>query len=455
MAAADTRRSTQAPVCPALFIGASASGQGKTTVTAALARCVRRAGGVVRVFKAGPDYLDPQILAAAAGHAVEPLDLWMAGADYCAQRLHEAACEADLILVEGAMGLYDGTPSSADFAAAFGLPVALVLDCKGMAQTVGALASGLRDARGDLAFTGLVANGVGSARHADLIAEAMPVDLDLLARLPRDPATALPHRHLGLVQPDEQGDDLMPILDAAADAIAGTALVDAPRPVAFGARPAAVPRRLLVGQRIGVARDAAFSFVYAANERLLTDMGATLVAFSPLTDTALPAVDALWLPGGYPELHASELAANEAMRAALHAFHAAGGAILAECGGMLYLQDTLTQLAGPTHTMMGLIPGAGIMRDRGGCQGMQTAPLPEGEIRAHAHHRSRTDNGATPIAHGRRQRHPAPGEAIVRSGGLTATYLHLFFASNPTAVAALFGRSTTAVSASPAAINSC
>lgn len=448
-------RSNQAPSCPALFLGASASGQGKTTVTAALARYMQRAGGGVRVFKAGPDYLDPQILAAAAGHDVEPLDLWMAGEDYCAQRLHEAARQADLILVEGAMGLYDGTPSSADFAATFGLPVALVLDCKGMAQTVGALAAGLRDARSDLSFAGLLANGVGSARHADLIAESMPPDLDLLGALPRDPATALPHRHLGLVQPDEQGDGLMPIFDAAADAIANTALVDAPRPVTFAARPAAVPPRLLAGQRIGVARDAAFSFVYGANERLLTDMGATLVGFSPLADAALPAVDALWLPGGYPELHAQALAANTAMRAALRDFHTAGGAILAECGGMLYLQDTLTELDGTTHAMMGLIPGAGVMRAKGGCQGMQTAPLPEGEIRAHAHHRSRTDNGAAPIAHGRRQRHPAPGEAIVRCGGLTATYLHLFFASNPAAIAALFGRAATADSAPPVAVDSC
>jgi len=442
---ADSRReSRDAPICPALFVGASASGQGKTTVTAALARYYNRTGRVVRVFKAGPDYLDPQILAVAAGQDVEPLDLWMAGEAYCAQRLHEAARDADLILVEGAMGLYDGTPSSADFAAAFGLPVALVLDCKGMAQTVGALASGLRAARSDLVFAGLVANGVGSARHADLIAESLPPDLDFLGALPRSQATALPHRHLGLVQPDEQGDDLMPILDAAADAIADTPLVHAARPVMFEARPAAVPSRLLAGQRIGIARDAAFSFVYAANERLLADMGATLVPFSPLADRALPPVDALWLPGGYPELYAAELSANDAMRAALHEFHACGGAILAECGGMLYLQDTLTELTGPTHAMMGLIPGAGVMRDKGGCQGMQTAPLPEGDIRAHAHHRSRTDDGATPIAYGRRQRHPAPGEAIVRCDGLTATYLHLFFASNPAAVAALFGVSAAA-----------
>ncbi|MGN8157978.1 cobyrinate a,c-diamide synthase [Salinisphaera sp. SWV1] len=434
MSAAGATRS-----CPALCIAAPASGQGKTTVTAGLARAARRRGQRVAVFKTGPDYLDPAILAAAAGAPVEPLDLWMAEPDYCAQRLYEAAGEADLILVEGAMGLYDGTPSSADFAAAFGLPVALVLDCKGMAQTAGALVAGLQQARADLAFAGLVANSVGSTRHAALVAEALPAATALLARLPRDTAMALPHRHLGLVSPAEQGETIDTALEAVADHIDGSDLLAAAQPVAFEARPAAVPGPWLADKTIGIARDAAFSFAYASNERLLTAMGARLTYFSPLTDRALPAVDALWLPGGYPELHAAELAANTAMHAALRAFHARGKPMLAECGGMLYVQESLTELDGRRHRMVGLIAGAGRMRNKGGCQGMQTAPLPEGGIRAHAHHRSITEGGAQPLAHGRRQRHPAPGEAIVRDRRLTATYLHLFFGSNPAAIARLFG----------------
>lgn len=429
--------------CPALFIGASASGQGKTTVTAALARAARRRGQKVAVFKTGPDYLDPRILAAASEHAVEPLDLWMAGEDYCGERLYETAGEVDLILVEGVMGFHDGTPSSADFAAIFNLPVALVMDCQGMAQTAGAIALGLAARRDDADCVGLVANGVGSDRHAGLVEESLSAELPLLATLPRDEAIALPRRHLGLVTPEEQPDTLMAALDAAAARIEGSALLDAAREVAFTPRPAAVPEPLLQGRRIGVARDAAFSFAYAANEQLLQVMGAELTYFSPIADAGLPEVDALWLPGGYPELHAGELAANDTMRAALHEFHNAGGPMLAECGGMLYLQNSLTLLDGETHRMMGLLPGDGRMRDRGGCQGMQTAPLPEGDIRAHAHHRTATDNGAPPIAHGRRQRHPAPGEAIVRDRRLTATYLHLFFASNPEATAALFGAASS------------
>ncbi|RJS95120.1 cobyrinate a,c-diamide synthase [Salinisphaera sp. Q1T1-3] len=430
---------TAQQTCAALMIAAPASGQGKTTVTAGLARLLTRRGRRVAVFKTGPDYLDPQILAAAADTPVEPLDLWMAGPDYCGQRLAEAAAEADVILVEGAMGLYDGDPSSADLAATFGLPVALVFDCKGMAQTVGALARGLADARVDLRVTGVFGNGIGSARHADLIADSLPEDMAWLGTLARDAHLALPHRHLGLVGPDEPGSEVSARLDAIADALEPGALESAARHVRFPVRPAAVPSRWLAGHRIGIARDAAFSFVYAANERLLAAMGATLVHFSPLSDHELPDVDALWLPGGYPELHGAALAGNTAMRGALASFHAADRPILAECGGMLYLQQSLTMLDGTTHRMMALLPGTARMRDRGGCQGMQTAPLPEGEIRGHAHHRSMSEGQAAPIAHGRRARHPAPGEAIIRDRALTATYLHLFFASNPLAVARLFG----------------
>ncbi len=431
-----------ATACPALLVAGLASGQGKTTVTAALARHYRRAQKRVRVFKTGPDYLDPQILEAASGAPVEPLDLWMAGEDYCAQVLHEAARDADLILVEGAMGVYDGDPSSADFAVRFGLPVALVVDCKGMAQTAAAIAAGVVRWRPELTCAGLVANRVGSDRHTGLVADALPSGIPLLASLARDAAIELPQRHLGLVQPDEQG-GLEDRLDAAADRVGESMLATAPSRVEFGGRPSAVPPRLLAGRRIAVARDEAFSFIYAANIRLLQDMGAQVCSFSPLCDSALPAADALWLPGGYPELYADRLAGNRAMKRALQAFHAAGRPILAECGGMLYLQETLTGLDDDCHPMAGLLPGHGKMRTKGGCQGMQTAPLPEGEVRAHAHHRSRSEATLQPLARGRRQNHPAPGEAIVRDGRLTATYLHLFFPSNPQAIAQLLGAEAT------------
>ena len=168
--------------CPALFLSAPASGQGKTTITAAIARMLRRQGKVVRVFKTGPDYLDPQILEQASGQPVEQIDLWMAGDAWCRNKLFAAAQVADLILIEGAMGMFDGEPSSADLAASFGIPVVVVIDVKGMAQTAAAVAVGLAHYRSDVKVVGLIANKCGSQRHRQLIEAALPVNLPLLAR---------------------------------------------------------------------------------------------------------------------------------------------------------------------------------------------------------------------------------------------------------------------------------
>lgn len=434
--------------CPALFIAAPSSGQGKTTVTAAMARYFCRQGLQVRVFKTGPDYLDPQILEQASGHPVVQLDLWMAGLDWCRQQLFDAACEADLILVEGAMGLFDGEPSSADLAATFGLPVALLMDVKGMAQTAAAIATGLARYRPDIQVTGLIANNCGSERHAQLIRDALPAELPLLAVLARRDDVALPERHLGLVQASEVREELESRLERGADWLAAAGELSLPNPVIFS-RPTAWPPqplpRLLQGKTIAVARDAAFSFIYAANLECLQQLGARLVFFSPLEDRALPPADALWLPGGYPELHAAQLAGNTGMLTAIDQFFLTGKPILAECGGMLYCLETLTDLEGDTFMMLGLLDGHGAMRGKRGCQGMQMAVLPEGDIHGHSHHRSRTEQTPRALAWARRQRHPANGEAIYRERGLTASYLHLFFPSNPAAVAQLFTCPATAV----------
>ena len=425
-------------LCPALFLSAPASGQGKTTITAGLSRYFKNQGKTVRVFKTGPDYLDPQILEQASGQAVEPLDLWMAGENDCKHKLYEAAKVADLILVEGAMGMFDGSPSSADLAATFGIPIAIVMDVKGMAQTAAALASGLANFRDDYQVAGLIANNCGSERHSQLIRDALPESLPLIAALPRTPEVTLPERHLGLVQASEIRDELEQCIERAAVWVQDAGLTQLPAPVAFNPTEITAPAKLLTGVRIGIAKDEAFSFIYAANTKLLEDMGAECHYFSPLYDSSLPEVDALWLPGGYPELHATKLAENASMALAIREFFESDKPILAECGGFLYTMETLTNLEGDVYPMLGLLQGHGAMRGRSGCQGMQTAVLPEGDVRAHAHHRSRSESTPEPIGHGRRQRHPAPGEAIYRERGLTATYLHLFFPSNAEATAQLF-----------------
>ena len=429
--------------CPALFLSAPASGEGKTTITAALARMLKRQGKVVRVFKTGPDYLDPQILQQASAQPVEQIDMWMAGEAWCQHKLYEAAQVADLILIEGAMGMFDGEPSSADLAARFGIPVVVVMDVKGMAQTSAAIVKGLADYRDDVDVVGMIANKCGTERHRQLIVDALPESIPLLASLARSEDVALPERHLGLVQAAEVSEELELRFEAGADRLieAGAEdIIERCKPVRFYASPPEPVEPWLAGMRIGVARDSAFSFIYESNLQLLREMGATVSFFSPLNDRQLPEVDALWLPGGYPELHAERLSANHHLLAELKSFHAAQKPILAECGGLLYCLESLTDLEENRYPMAGLLAGHGAMRGKRGCQGMQTVPLPEGDVRAHAHHRSRSSGTPEPIAYGRRQRHPAPGEAVYRDANLTATYLHMFFVSNPRAIAGMLGR---------------
>lgn len=433
--------------CPAVFLTAPASGQGKTTITAGIARLLKRQQCKVKVFKCGPDYLDPQILEQASGQAVEPLDLWMAGDQYCQQRFFEAAQQNDLIIVEGAMGMFDGTPSSADLAARFNIPMVLVMDVKGMAQTAAAVASGLASFRQDITVTGLIANHCSTARHRELIEDNLPECLPLWANLPRAENIALPERHLGLVQANEIHQELEQRFEAAADALqlAGLLpLIQSLPATEFYAVDSYSEGcdnidQALAGKTIAIAKDNAFSFIYQANVDLLRKMGAKVCYFSPLSDHQLPACDAIWLPGGYPELHARALSENTQMLQQIRESVQSGLPVLAECGGFLYCLETLTDLNDQQYPMAAALTGHGAMRGKRGCQGMQTAPLPEGDVRAHAHHRSLAHGTPEAISYGKRQRHSAPGEAVFRQNRLTASYLHLFFPSNPLAIAKLFG----------------
>lgn len=422
--------------CNALFIGAPASGQGKTTATAALARHYRDRGLQVRAFKTGPDFLDPTILERATDAPVHQLDLWMVGEDGCRALLHEAAGEADVVLVEGAMGLFDGTPSGADLAAAFGLPVLAVIDGTAVAETFGAVALGLDRYRDDIHLAGVLAQGVASDRHAHMLAGSLPDGIAWWGRLPRREAIALPSRHLGLVVGAELG-DLDQRLEAGAAALGEEGPLPLPPEVAFEPGTAAPVPAALAGVRIGVARDAAFPFLYPANLALLERMGAELRFFSPLADTALPAVDAVWLPGGYPELHLETLAANTGLHAALRRHHETGRPLLAECGGLLYCLETLTDTEDHSAAMAGLLPGSGHLGRRLAGLGLQAVDLPGGEVRGHTFHYSRVETPLGPAGHARRVG-GSDGEAVYRDGRLTASYVHLYFPSNPEAVAGLF-----------------
>ncbi len=426
--------------CPALFISASASGQGKTTVTAALARLHAEQGRRVRVFKTGPDFLDPMILERASGQPAYQLDLWMGGEDHCRALLYEAARRADLILIEGVMGLFDGAPSSADLAQLFGVPVLAVIDAEAMAQSFGAVAHGLASYRVGLPFHGALANRVAGAVHAQLTERGMPPGLVHCGALMRDSGFELPDRHLGLVQAEEVV-DLDGRLSAAAAALRGTKLTELPPAVEFVAPASASSgesQRPLSGTRIGIARDRAFSFLYPANLDLLASQGAELVFFSPLADARLPGVDSLYLPGGYPELHLRELSGNRSIAQDIRAHVGAGKPLYAECGGMLYLMESLTDVKGQRADLVGILPGSATMQPQLRGLGYQSVPLTGGVLRGQTFHHSILDTSMVPSGYGERQYDGAPGEAIYQVGRLVATYLHSYFPSNPQAAVALF-----------------
>ena len=449
--------------CPALLVAAPASGQGKTTVTAALARLHARRGLQVRVFKCGPDFLDPHWHQLASGAPVHQLDLWMTGEADCARRLHVAAQEADLILIEGVMGLFDGDPSAADLAQRFDVPVLAVVDASAMAGTFGALAFGLQHYRPGLPWAGVLANRVGSARHADMLQAGLREPQDWLGALmpvtlkadvgvdvgaARAAGALLPERHLGLVAAHELLDSQQR-LDAAADALAATPLgqmtaqdlqrwaVDFPAP----AHTAAVPA-LLAGRTVAVGRDAAFCFIYAANVQCLTHMGARVVFFSPLHDAALPQCDAVWLPGGYPELHAAQIAANTGMQASLRAHVGAGKPLWAECGGMMALMESIALADGSTAPLWGLLPGQVTMQKRLAALGPQQLAVAGHTLRGHTFHYSTCDSSATVVARTARPGEvpvPDAGEALYQQGSIHASYFHAWFPSSPEAVAHLMG----------------
>ena len=425
-----------AVTCPALLFAAPASGSGKTSLVAALARLHARQGRRVKVFKCGPDFLDPQIHAMASGQPCDNFDLWICGEEDIRARLAKAAQENDLILVEGVMGLFDGTPSSADIAERFGLPVLAVIDARAMAQTFGAVAYGLANYRPGLPFHGVFANRVGSAHHAGLLESALPAGVVWRGALPRQDAASLPSRHLGLL-PAAEIDDLLMRIDLLADALQGTPLAELPPAVRFESPVHAPLPRRLAGKRIAIARDAAFCFLYPANLELLEALGAELVFFSPLASDPLPDCDGVWLPGGYPELHAAQLAARPGLAAQLRAHVDAGKPLLAECGGMMLLFEQLVDLEGSSHPMLGLLPGRTVMGKRLAALGSQQVELPEGVLRGHAFHHSQCETDWPVLVHAARP-DGRPGEPVWRRNRLTASYFHFYFPSDPEAAASLF-----------------
>lgn len=348
---------------PGLIVAAPASGTGKTTVALGLMAAFRAQGLAVQPFKNGPDYIDPAFHAAATGRESFNLDTWAMGTDRIGG-LVGAAQGADLAIAEGSMGLFDGvasageagTGSGADLARLTGWPVVLVLDVSGQAQSAAAVALGFTSLRPGLRLAGVVLNRVASARHESLVRDGMAqAGIAVLGALPRRADLVLPERHLGLVQAEEQG-DLADRIASLADFVAAHCDLAAIRAAADAVLIPAAPVSVTPpGQRIALARDAAFSFVYPHLLAGWRAAGAEVLPFSPLADQAPDArADVCWLPGGYPELHAGRLAAAERFRAGLAGF-AETRPVHGECGGYMTLGQGLVAADGTRHRMAGLL----------------------------------------------------------------------------------------------------
>jgi len=442
-----------------VMLSGLASGQGKTSVTAALALAVRSRGRRVVVFKLGPDFIDPMVLERASGGPVFNLDDRMVGLAESRHRVVQAAEQADLVLIEGAMGLYDGPPSSASLARALGVPVVVLVDAGSMAQTFGAVVHGLASygaARGEpVTVLGAVANRVASAGHAAMLLESLPPGCPLLAAVPRVAAT-LPERHLGLSsEAVAQVDEALQALAQAMQTPPNSDCIDRLLALPAWQPPAAsddavwpAPPATLTGRRIAVARDAAFRFIYPANLACLEAMGASIEFFSPLNDEPVPAsAHALWLPGGYPELFAEQLAAAGRWRASVQAWVAEGRPVLAECGGMMALADGLHLVNGERYAMAGVLDGEVRMQTRLAALGVQTMPPsaqvdePHPALRGHTFHFSTISTPLQPAGQCQRLDGSA-GEPWWRFGPTgqgVASYFHAYFPSSPLHTAALLG----------------
>lgn len=436
---------------PRLIIAAPSSGSGKSTITSGLMAAFA-VDHVVQGFKVGPDYIDPGYHTAASGRISRNLDTWMVPVERVVRTFAHAVQAAGLVIVEGVMGLYDGYDaqsergSTAEVAKLLRAPVVLVVDVGKMARSAGALALGYREFDPALNLCGVICNNVASEKHGRWVTEAIEsIGLPVLGCIPRMPSLTIPERYLGLHMVLEREEAVQSFLAAAARLVREHVNLQRVWQLASTAQPLPVERgvaheRAQIRTRVAVARDAAFCFYYEDNLDLLRAAGAEIVFFSPLYDERLPEGSAgLYLGGGYPELYAAQLATNGAMRAAIRSAVDDDLPTYAECGGLMVLTESITDLEGETHPMVGVLPGRAQMKQRltmgyrrvTACQ--DTLLLAAGnETRGHEFHYSDWEapadlRRAYDIVP--RAREETRREGYAR-GNLLASYVHLHFGSS-------------------------
>lgn len=436
---------------PRLVIAAPMSGSGKTTIVAALIAAFTARGLRVAPFKVGPDYIDPTYHARAARRVCSNLDAWMLPPERVRDLFVYRAQDADLALVEGVMGLFDGfsgnddAGSTAHIARLLDAPVLLVLDASAMARSAAAIVLGMRDFDSRVRIAGVILNRVGSAKHANIVKEAIESSsaIPVVGYVTRDDAVNLPERHLGLIPTNEPG-RWNAWLETARAKISSTVNLEQILQLARAASPLADVEQIykFAPQHavIAVARDEAFGFLYEDNLDLLRAAGAEIIFFSPLRDSTLPpGAQALYLAGGFPEIYAAELAANVAMRAKIRLAFYAGMPIYAECGGLMYLTEEIIDQQNAAHAMVGILPGRSEMTERL-TLGYRTVRAVcdswlwrAGEVmRGHEFHYSVWQN--------RRAEITAPYQVLTddspraegaQIGNLIASYVHLHFLAQP------------------------
>ncbi len=445
-----------------LVIAGTHSGVGKTTMTLALLAALKERGRRVQPFKVGPDFIDPGHHAAVTGRLSRNLDGWMLGPAICRQVFLRAAADADVSIIEGVMGLFDGSSpvtesgSTAELAKLLQAPVLLVIDGSAMARSAAAMVSGYARFDTDLRVVAVLFNKVGGAGHYRLLKEAVEAttDLAVVGYLPADLSFTIEDRHLGLVTALEQPTEAL--AHRLARAIADTVDMDrvellarsAPPLEAECARTEPQPSGPVV--RVGVAYDPAFCFYYPENLELLESEGASVMRFSPLHDQVLPDVELLYLGGGYPELHAEALARNHRMRASIREFARRGGPIYAECGGLMYLMEAIRDFEGKAHDMVGFFPGEAVMQRSGLIMGYRELEVatpcvlgqPGLRARGHEFHYSCLKNSPSvdyactvTDAQGRQK-----GQDGLMRSNVLALYTHLHFASQPQLARSLLAR---------------
>jgi cobyrinic acid a,c-diamide synthase len=436
-----------------IVIAGTHSGAGKTTIASGLMAALSRAGERVAPFKVGPDFIDPSYHRLACGRPGRNLDAFLSGPELMVPLVRHGARDADVVVVEGVMGLFDGASgggelaSTAQVAKLLGAPVVLVVDSGAMARSVAAIVHGFATFDPDLQVGGVVLNRVASDWHEELLRAAIvATGVPVLGVLRRDPELSVPERHLGLVPSDEREDHARRTLDRLAEVVAGSvdmeallALARSAPPLtgeAWSPEPAAAPR----AARIAVASGPAFSFVYEENHELLRAAGAELVPFDPIADPALPeSCGALLLAGGFPEVFGEELSANATLRAEVAAFARSGRPIVAECGGLLYLS---TELDG--RPMCDVIGGRAAMGRRltlGYREATAVADHPVWPVgtavRGHEFHYSSVDPVASATPAWSLTARGTTRDEGHAAGNVHASYLHTHWAATPAVAARL------------------